>query len=166
MEMEFQIITELRRNNLVKVNRQELKRIVRILMILAGAAIALSVFNLALQALYGKVLQQDIQNLIISILIFILVHFLPVLLSYIQIPAFRLRHLDGERKILICDDGIEIQSERYDGKKYDFSSITQIYDRYTYYKVMIGTRPLYIHKEDFVVGSPEDFFKYVKSKLE
>lgn len=157
--MKFEIITELKKEKLLRLNREEFKIIKGAFLIISGIEILLSGFLIIYDVLKEQINFQDFRNFILGIILIIIFWFFPEICTYLQIPILKRSHLDGERYIIISEEGIEIQSRKYNiSKKHKLSEVDKIYDKKTYFKMIINKRPLFIHKEDFIIGKPEEFY--------
>lgn len=164
--MKFQIISEMKKEKLAKLNREEFKIIRNIIIVIAGAEILLSGILLVYDILSRHINFQDLRNFILGIALFCLLWIFPKVVAYIQTPILKFRHLDGRQSVFVSEDGIEIHSEKYGSKrKYNFSVIERIYDKGTYYKIIVDKRLMFVHKEDFVIGTPEEFYVYINERL-
>ncbi len=130
------------------------------------AAVGIAVYTLVENRTQSVIQNQDIYNVVITIVMLLVVAFLPQITSVLQIMIYKIRHLDGDQHIVVEDEKFSLTRENGPELIISFSAVTRVIERDTHIKVTSGTKVMYLQKEDFIEGEPKALMKYLQEVIE
>lgn len=166
MEEKFVVESKVNLKNQILINRQELKSLVILMIVVVVAAMGMAIYNLVDHQMQSQASSQALYNIVLTVVMLGIIAFLPWLASLVQIMIYRLRHLDGDQRIVVSEDGFYLNRENGPALTIKFDNITRVIERNSHIKVTSGTKIMYLRKEDFVVGDPKSLMKYLAEVVE
>ncbi len=166
MEEKFVIETKVSLKNQININSKELKSLQKLVMLVVLAAMAIAVYTLLEKNSISSVGAQDIYNVILTVVMLLVIYFLPQLASILQIVSYKIRHLDGDQRIVVSEEAFELHRENGPDLSIKFDAVTRVIDRPTYMKIVSGMKVMYLRKEDFTVGDAKALMAYLRTVIE
>lgn len=166
MEVKFQVESEPCFKDLLKTTRPKIAKRRNILMVFTTLAFFLSAAMAVFAGKNGVVSGRDIRNVIITVIMLILVYFLPHLLAQLQLNMYKKHGMDGKRIIYFYEDSFEVEYEKYQVKNtYGIDEITSVAEHYDYYDLALKTGITHLEKKYFVKGNPDEFQDFINKKI-
>ena len=150
----------------IKINRKELRSLQILVTIVVLAAIGIAIYSLINKLTTSSVTPQDVNKVILTVFMSLVIGFLPELASLIQILSYKLRHMDGDQRIVIGEESFDLHRENGPDLSIKFSAVSRVIDRPEYIKIISGLKVMYIRKSDFVVGDAPALMELLRQTLE
>lgn len=166
MEEKFVVESKVNLKNQILINRQELKGLVIFMLVIVLVGMGIAFYTLVDKYMNSSVTSKELSNIIFTVLMLLIIAFLPWLASLAQIMIYRLRHLDGDQRIVVSEDAFHLHRENGPDLTIKFDNITRVIERDSHIKVTSGTKIMYLRKEDFIVGDPKSLMKYLAEVVE
>ena len=166
MEERFVIESKVSLKSQININRKELKSLQILVLIVVLAAMGIAIYTLIEKNSDSSVTLQDIYNIILSAVMLLIIAFLPQLASAIQILSYKIRHLDGDQRIVVGEEAFDLHRENGPDLRIKFDVVTRVIDRPAYMKIVSGMKVMYLRKEDFTVGDDKSLMEYLRQVIE
>ncbi len=166
LEERFVVESKVTLRNQISINRKELKGLQILVSLVILAALCIAVYTLIEKSANSGIVSQDIYNVVLTVVMLLIIRFLPELASLIQVYINKLRRLDGDQRIVIGSESFDLHRANGQDLIIKFSEVTRVIDRPAYMKIMSGMKVMYLRKEDFTVGNAEELMKYLRERIE
>lgn len=166
LEERFVIESKVTLKNQVDINRKELKSLQILVSLVVLAAMGIAIYTLFEKYTNSSIGSQDIYNVVLTVVMLLIIVFLPKIASIVQVLSYKLRHLDGNQRIVIGEESFDLHREEGKDLCIKFSAVTRVIDRPAYIKIISGMKVMYLRKEDFTVGDAKALMEYLREVIE
>ena len=151
----------------VEVYRTEMKKVLLVLRIITGLAVAAAILFMIYGAVTrGSVLPGDFFNLGISVLMALLCTFLPNLMARSQMKKCKKKGLLGERTLRFTEHVLTMTYEK-EGRSTDIplEELTNVTEFDNFIRITIGGRSTFLDKKRFEIGDAAAFVTWAEDKI-
>lgn len=151
----------------VEVYRTEMKKVLLVLRIITGLAVAAAILFMIYGAVTrGSVLPGDFFNLGISVLMALLCTFLPNLMARSQMKKCKKKGLLGERTLRFTEHVLTMTYEK-EGRSTDIplEQLAKVTEFDNYIRITIGGRSTFLDKKRFEIGEAAAFVTWAEDKI-
>ena len=151
----------------VEIYRTEMKKVLLVLRIITGLAVAAAILFMIYGAVTrGSVLPGDFFNLGISVLMALLCTFLPNLMARSQMKKCKKKGLLGERTLRFTEHVLTMTYEK-EGRSTDIplEQLAKVTEFDNYIRITIGGRSTFLDKKRFEIGEAVAFVTWAEDKI-
>lgn len=151
----------------VEIYRTEMKKVLLVLRIITGLAVAAAILFMIYGAVTrGSVLPGDFFNLGISVLMVLLCTFLPNLMARSQMKKCKKKGLLGERTLRFTEHVLTMTYEK-EGRSTDIplEQLAKVTEFDNYIRITIGGRSTFLDKKRFEIGGAAAFVTWAEDKI-
>lgn len=151
----------------VEIYRTEMKKVLLVLRIITGLAVAAAILFMIYGAVTrGSVLPGDFFNLGISVLMALLCTFLPNLMARSQMKKCKKKGLLGERTLRFTEHVLTMTYEK-EGRSTDIplEQLAKVTEFGNYIRITIGGRSTFLDKKRFEIGEAAAFVTWAEDKI-